>query len=196
MQKARPFHSLPDLVQRTRLPRPQLEALILAGALDCFGERRALLWEMAGAYRTAQRPPALALPTADEHAQLRPLQPAERLAGEYAATGITVAAHLSSLRHAAFAAAGTRQIASLRTLRNGQPVTVGGVIVTVQRPPTAKGMCFLALEDSSGLVNIVVPPQVYAQYRSGCRAPFALVCGRLQLDGGAVHVVAQRVEPV
>ena len=57
-------------------------------------------------------------------------------------------------------------------------------------------MCFLALEDSSGLVNIVVPPQVYAQYRSGCRAPFALVCGRLQLDGGAVHVVAQRVEPV
>ncbi|GBL38666.1 error-prone DNA polymerase [Anaerolineaceae bacterium] len=196
LERARPFHSLLDLVQRTRLPRPQLEALILAGALDCFGERRALLWEMAGAYRTAQRPPALPLPTADEHAQLHPLQPAERLAAEYAATGITVAAHLSSLRRAAFAAAGTRQIASLRTLRNGQPVTVGGVIVTVQRPPTAKGMCFLALEDSSGLVNIVVPPQVYAQYRSGCRAPFALVCGRLQLDGGAVHVVAQRVEPV
>ena len=56
-----PFRSLPDLVRRTRLDRPHVEAMVLSGALDDVGERRQLLWDIAEAYRLAKRPRELPL---------------------------------------------------------------------------------------------------------------------------------------
>ncbi len=43
------------------------------------------------------------------------------------------------------------------------------------RPPTAKGFCFLALEDPDGMVNVVVPPAVYKQCRQAIQGAFVIV---------------------
>ena len=56
-----PFRSLNDLVRRTQLDRPHVEALVLSGALDYLGERRQLLWDIAEAFRLAKRPRELTL---------------------------------------------------------------------------------------------------------------------------------------
>ena len=194
-----PFRSLAGLLRRTALPRPTVESLLLAGALDYLhpsGDRRQLLWELAEAYRTATGPPPLALPTRAEGVPLPPMTAAEQLATEFAVTRVSARRHLTDLRRKIFARAGALPVVQLSGLRDGQRVTVGGMVVARQRPPTARGICFLALEDSSGLLNVVVYPDIYAQHRAGCRAAFALIRGQLQLEHSAVHLVAHEVVAV
>lgn len=191
-----PFHSLADLVRRTQLDRPHVEALVLAGALDHFGERRQLLWDLAEAYRLAKRPRELSLRSPDERAQLPPMDRTERLVTAYAATGVSLDAHLTELRRDAFTKAGAISITSLAQVKHGQRVKIGGLLVALQRPPTAKGFAFLAIEDPTGMVNVILAPDVYAQYRSALQGAFVLIEGVVQKDHGAINVVAQRIEAI
>ena len=138
----------------------------------------------------------MALPSRTEQVKLPPMTAAQRLATEFAVTGVSSRIHPTDLHRKLFARTGVIPVAQLSNLQDGQRVTVGGMVVARQRPPTARGICFLALEDSSGLLNVVVYPDVYAQHRAGCRATFALIRGRLQIKHGAVHVVAHEVEAV
>jgi error-prone DNA polymerase len=191
-----PFRSLADLVRRTQLDRPHVEALVLAGALDHFGERRQLLWDLAEAYRLAKRPRELPLHSPDERAQLPPMDRTERLVTAYAATGVSLDAHLTELRRDAFTQAGATPIASLAQVKHGQRVKIGGLLVALQRPPTAKGFAFLAIEDPTGMVNAVLAPDVYAQYRSVLQGAFVLIEGVVQKDHGAINVVARQIEAI
>ncbi len=197
-RQRRPFASLRDLVQRTGLERRHVEALVLAGALDYVGERRQVLWDLAEAYHLARRPQQapLNLSAADLHADLAPLDESARLAAAFAFTGAALDAHLTTLRRDAFTRAGARPSRELRRLKHGQPVTIGGVIVARQRPPTANGVCFLAVEDADGIVNVVVLPDVYARDRLAARGVFVIVQGVVQWDGGAIHVIAQALAAV
>jgi error-prone DNA polymerase len=72
-------------------------------------------------------------------------------------------------------------------------VRVAGWAVVRQRPPTAKGHLFITLEDEEGLMNLIVRPQVYEQYRAALRnAPLLWVEGRLQREGEAMSVLVHR----
>jgi error-prone DNA polymerase len=82
---------------------------------------------------------------------------------------------------------------ALPDLRDGCKVWVGGVVVSRQRPPTAKGTAFLALEDEGGLINVVLRREVYEASRKALRSPFVVVEGRLQRRGEAISVLARRV---
>ena len=191
-----PFASLADLVQRTSLERRQVESLVLAGALDYAGERRQLLWDIAEAYHLARRPPELPLRSRDEPVQLRPMDAGKRMVTTFAATGVSLDDHLTALRRDAFTRAGARPISALAQLRDGQAVRIGGLIAARQRPPTAKGVCFLAVEDPDGIANVVVLPEVYARCRQAVRSAFVIVDGVVQRDHGAIHVVARAVHEV
>ena len=191
-----PFHSLSELLRRTEIPRPMAESLILAGALDYLqqdGNRRQLLWDLTNAYRIARVPPALELPDNDTRVQLTPMTADQSLITELVTTGVSTHRHPADLYLKIFVSAGAIPAAQLYNLRDGQPVTVGGMVIARQRPPTAHGICFLALEDSSGIINLVVYPDVYNKHRTGCRADFALIHGRMQIKHGAAHVVAHEV---
>lgn len=65
-------------------------------------------------------------------------------------------------------------------MRDGQKVKIGGLIVARQSPPTAKGFHFLAVEDSHGMLNVIVAPKVYDEYRLAMRATFVVIEGMLQ----------------
>jgi len=191
-----PFRSLNELVRRTQLDRPHVEALVLAGAFDHLGERRQLLWDLAEAYRLAKRPRELPLRSPDEQARLPAMDRSERLMTSYAATGVSLDAHLTELRRDVFTRAGAISIGDLSKLKSGQGVKIGGLLVAVQRPPTAKGFAFLAVEDASGMVNVIVAPPVYEQCRAAVHSAFVLVEGVLQKDHGAINVVAQQIDAV
>lgn len=81
----------------------------------------------------------------------------------------------------------------LAQMPDGAKVWVGGVVVSRQRPPTAKGTAFLALEDEGGLINVVLKPEVYEASRKALQSAFVVVEGRLQRRGEAISVLAQRV---
>ena len=71
------------------------------------------------------------------------------------------------------------------------------MVITRQRPGTAKGFVFLTLEDETGLVNVIVNPAVYERYRRLIRSSTALVIeGTLQREQGCVDILAKRFWPL
>jgi DNA polymerase III alpha subunit len=83
----------------------------------------------------------------------------------------------------------------LLKLRPGIKVKVGGLVADgLRRPPTANGTSFLRLEQSDGILDVVVSPQVYTACREALHAAFLVVEGKLQRNGPNLTVVAQRVK--
>ena len=90
---------------------------------------------------------------------------------------------------------GALSSADLARCRGGERVVAAGLVITRQRPSTAKGTTFLLLEDEHGTANVIVPPAVDARDREATRhGAFVLVLGRAERDGPLVNVVARRVE--
>mgnify|MGYP003353144210 FL=1 len=59
---------------------------------------------------------------------------------------------------------------------------------------TAKGTVFLALEDETGIANVVVTPQLFEERRRVItQEPALRVTGRLQNRAGVIHVKADRI---
>jgi len=68
-------------------------------------------------------------------------------------------------------------------------------VVARQRPETAKGFIFVLLEDEAGMVNVIVRPDVYEQYRTAVRGePLLWVRGKLAKDDGTVNVLAEEAQ--
>ena len=76
-------------------------------------------------------------------------------------------------------------------------VTVAGLVTHRQRPPTARGVVFISLEDETGMVNVICPPQVWERHqRMATAAPALLIQGRIERVGGAVNLVADALRPL
>ena len=71
---------------------------------------------------------------------------------------------------------------------------VAGAVVVRQRPGTAKGFVFLNLEDETGLINVIVRPQLFHRYRLLTGEPFLFVEGRLQHQDDVISVRAERLQ--
>ena len=52
-----------------------------------------------------------------------------------------------------------------KTLPDGKPVRVAGIVLVRQRPGTAKGITFVTLEDETGTANLIVRPAVWRRCR-------------------------------
>lgn len=203
-----PFRSLFDFVHRTGLRREAVENLIRAGAFDGLGlNRRQLLWQLGlfdGGLARARltRLPAvrqlrLGLPTGQDEVELEDFSDFERMAADYEVMRLSPEAHpMSFLRQGL----GSRITSSrqLRSLAPRQRVETAGLVVCRQRPGTARGIVFLLLEDEHGLVNVLVPPQLYEERRVEVRScGFLLVRGILEGHSGAVPMLrATEVAPL
>ncbi|MDX2261411.1 MAG: PHP domain-containing protein [Gemmatimonadales bacterium] len=72
---------------------------------------------------------------------------------------------------------------------------VAGLVICRQRPGTAKGFVFLTLEDETGLVNVVIRPDLFErQALLISRSPLLLVRGDLQVEAGVVNIRARECE--
>jgi len=86
---------------------------------------------------------------------------------------------------------------ALEVQRNRARISVAGVITHRQRPGTAKGVYFLNLEDETGLLNIVVLPDIWAKHRLVVRkSPALVIHGRLEFYDGVTNIVAHDFEPI
>jgi DNA polymerase III alpha subunit len=79
-------------------------------------------------------------------------------------------------------------------MKNKQNLRVAGLVGIVQKPPTAKGMCFITLEDEFGFMNVVIDPEVYQKYREAIYASSLLeICGKLERRGDLINIKATQV---
>ncbi len=125
---------------------------------------------------------------------LSPMSPLERMTADYAGTSLTIGPHPMTLRRRDLAARGIQRAIDLPRGRTGQRVRTGGMVITRQRPGTAKGFVFLTLEDETGIANVIISPDLYARDQATiASAPFLLVDGILQNIDGVTSVKADRV---
>ena len=118
----------------------------------------------------------------------------ERLVADYAGTGLTIGRHPMALRREDLAMRGVVRAIDLRHARQGRVVRVAGMVITRQRPGTAKGFVFLTLEDETGIANIIVRPDLFARDRLVIvEEPFLIVEGVLQNQDGVTAVRAEAV---
>lgn len=192
-----PYTSVDDLIARTGVRRDELATLAEIGALNALGyDRRSALWQIEKAIRPAgelfEREH-----TERAEAPLPPMTPSERLMVDYAGTSLTIGPHPVAHRRAELALRGVLRASDLPRGRHGRRVRVAGAVITRQRPGTAKGFVFLTLEDETGIANIIVRPDLYAeQRRMIVGAPYLLVEGTLQIQEGVTSVKADRVAPL
>src|SRR5690606_798923 len=94
-------------------------------------------------------------------------------------------------------AAGVLATWQVKQAQAGQRVAVAGRVVVRQRPSTAKGIVFVSLEDESGLLDLVIRPDVYAQVRTVLRdQPLVVATGLVQRSGAAVNVLVHSLAPL
>jgi error-prone DNA polymerase len=200
LQPAGRFRSIEDVVQRTGLRRDELATLADIGALNAFtNERRSALWQVERAVRPAgelftERPER---PERPERSPLASMTPSERLQADYAGMGLTIGPHPMALRRSELSLRGVLRATDLPRARNGRRVRVAGMVITRQRPGTAKGFVFLTLEDETGISNIIVRPDLYDRERTAVVGhPFLMVEGVLQHQDGVLSIRAERVEGI
>jgi error-prone DNA polymerase len=126
--------------------------------------------------------------------QLEPLKPWETIVENYRSTGINLGRHPMELLRDSLGE-GVVLSSALKRTEDGAVVEVAGLVVARQRPPTAKGITFMLLEDEKGTVNLVLPPSIYEQRRSEVRvAPLVLARGRLERREGVTNVIVIDLE--
>lgn len=189
-----PFADLADLCRRghTFLTPEATTALVAAGACDGWGvPRRHLLWALPATWRGAT---GLPLPVA---AVLLPDETLpERVASEAWATGLPLTIHPVATQRPLLTQTGVLPIAALDTVPEGASVTVAGLAVVAQQPPTAKGVLFLSLEDETGLANAILAPAVANTQRAALFAtPVVLATGRIQRRGATTNLLVQTIAP-
>jgi error-prone DNA polymerase len=136
------------------------------------------------------------LETSDQRLSPLPsMSDSARLRADYAGTGLTIGPHPMALCRSEMALRGVLRAADLAQQRHGRRVRVAGMVITRQRPGTAKGFVFLTLEDETGVSNIIVRPDLFDRERmTVIRRPFLLVEGVLQHQDGVLSVRAERLE--
>ena len=196
------FRSLDDLVTRTGVRQDELRTLAEIGALAGFGgDRRTALWQADRAGRAAgpllrdkgrEESQGSEAPT---QSPLPSMSLADRIRADYEGTGLTIGPHPMAILRASLATRGVARAIDLPKSRAGRRVRVAGAVITRQRPGTAKGFVFLTMEDETGLSNVIITPDVYAQFkRTVVDEPYLLVEGTLQNQDGAVSVKAERID--
>jgi error-prone DNA polymerase len=186
---AAPPGSVAQAAQAGRLTREEVERLAHAGAFAALGlTRREALWQASAAERDPRsllagiRPEPAAVP-------LPAMTAWEETAADYAATGLTTGPHVMAHLRPGLASAGVLATRDLARLRDGATVRVAGHVIVRQRPGTAKGMCFLTLEDETGTANAFLTPPLYERFRVLLNtSPLLEVAGRLEQREDVIHV--------
>ncbi len=193
-----PYEDIPDLQKRARITAPIVRRLAEADAMrSMFIDRRQALWE-AKALRDAPDLP-LFQDTRDEGREVTvplPVMPVcEQVVADYQTTRLSLKAHPMAFLRKSMRKQGFMDTAQLKHTRPWQKVKMAGLVLIRQKPGTAKGVCFITIEDEVGVANIVVWPKMMEAYRKVVmQSRLLMIEGYVQRDVEIIHVVAQHLE--
>ena len=193
-------YSVPqDIRRRAGLPRRPLELLAAADAFRSMGlDRRVALWSVRGETPGHTLPLFAAADIAEqggEPATQLPLMPrSEHVIQDYQTTRLSLKDHPLVFLRDRYARMGVSTTIEACGQSNGRRVQTAGVVLVRQRPGSASGVCFITLEDETGIANLVIWPNVFARYRSVVMgARILLVKGRVQTADNVTHIVANQL---
>jgi error-prone DNA polymerase len=189
------YADIRDFVLRTQLPKDILESLAAVDAFACFGlSRRAAFWEIqrlgnlvaAGGLERGMTvdEPAVALPAM--HAR-------EEASADFWGLGLSPRYQIMQFYRPQLEAMRVRRACDLKALPNRLVLKVAGLVTTRQQPGTAKGFVFTTMEDETGLINVIIRPDIYQRYRPIARDEATVIVeGVLQKQDGHINLLARR----
>jgi DNA polymerase III subunit alpha len=211
-----PFTSIWEFCERVDpqvVNKRALESLVKCGAFDSTGETRKGMHDaLEGALGHGSRThddrlsgQSSIFDLGGEVAEWRPppiskeeWEKADKLSYEKEALGLYVSEHpLSGIRDA-LRRKTDAQIVELERRRDGDVVTVGGIVGALRQTTTKKGdpMVFMRLDDVSGSVEAIVFNSVYGAARDLLEADRILVVkGRIDHKEGETKIIAMEVAP-
>jgi error-prone DNA polymerase len=199
----RPYSSVEDLRTRSGVPVHAIQRLAAADAFRSMGlDRREALWDSRALKQAPDLPLFNHAEARDEGAEnqpaLLPVMPlAEHVVNDYQTTRLSLKAHPMRFLREHYASRKFVTADRLKTIRDGKRLSMAGLVLIRQRPGSAKGVCFITLEDETGIANLVVWPDVFDKQRKivmGAR--LMAVHGIVQKDAedGVIHLVARQLE--
>ncbi len=196
-----PYIDIEDLRIRSGLSVATVERLAAADAFRSLGlDRRQALWDARALKQAPDLPLFTFAEERDEGAEIPVTLPAmpvcEHVVADYQTLRLSLKAHPLSFLRPDYTARGFARASDLAGRTSGSAVKLAGVVLIRQRPGSAKGVCFITLEDESGVANLVVWPDVMTRYRKVIMSARLIeVQGHLQCDpdSGVIHVVASRL---
>jgi error-prone DNA polymerase len=194
------FASIDDLARRVpELQKDEMARLAEVGALNPLesqrhdAHRRDALWKATRAARTVG-PLLEEVPETDAASPLARMTIHERLHADYQGTGVTVGRHPMAHHRKEMRAMGVTPASELPYVPPGGWVRVAGCVIVRQRPGTAKGILFISMEDETGITNIIVSKDLFAENRLVVLSnPWLLIEGPVQNVDNVIHVQAKRI---
>ncbi len=198
--RSEPFDSLRDLAALARLNGRTIRSLAAADAFRSMGlDRRAALWESKALHDAPNLP--LFQSGRDEGTEpltrLPQMPLCEQVVADYQTLRLSLKAHPMAFLRASMTRQGFVCAADLPRKLNGSRLKLAGLVLVRQRPGSAKGVCFITLEDETGVANLVVWPKVMATFRKVIMTARLLqVTGCLQRDpgSGVTHIVVESLQ--
>lgn len=195
-----PYKDVDDLKSRARVDMKAVRSLSAADTMRSMGiDRRQALWQA----QTLKDAPSLPI---FDHADISargpdpkvalPAMPkAEHVVADYQTLRLSLKAHPLMFYRASLRQQGFASSADLSRMYHGQKVSLAGLVLVRQKPGSAKGVCFITLEDETGVANLVIWPKMFKFYRRTIMsARLMVVHGRVQTDGRVIHVVADDLQ--
>ncbi len=206
-----PYTSLGDFLARIKdrsLNRKSLESLIMAGALDRFADRGVMMAQVNELLefnkhhaQQGEDQTSLFMGSANMHdISLKPFPPApmdQKLTWEKELLGLYVSGHPLDTYRELFEKHDT-SIAGVKTEpKEGWPVVVAGIIEDIRMIKTKKNddMAFLKLQDLTGVMEVVVFPKVYQEYKQFIKTDTCVAMkGKLSLRNNEVGMLVERIK--
>ncbi|MGE7775915.1 error-prone DNA polymerase [Chitinophaga sp. NPDC101104] len=177
-----------------------IEKLAEADAFRSIGiDRRRALWEAAA---LTDRPTGMfagqAVETKPEsQLQLPLMTDAQHVVQDYATTSLSLKAHPLNFLRPRLEMLGAVTSAALEALGQGAFVKLAGLVLVRQRPPTAKNVTFITLEDESGSYNLIVYEAVFEKFKHAIlQADLLLIEGKVQREQKVMHIVVSAAHDI
>lgn len=191
--RKKPFTHINEL-RDTGISDAVMERLADADAFRSIDlERRQALWESSvkdvpkalfkGQHASAET----------EKVELPKMHLSEHVVRDYASMAFSLKAHPVSFIREKLNLLHILSTADLKNGKNGQLIKVAGLVLVRQRPGTAGGICFMTIEDETGVGNLVIFQSLFEKFRKAIlQSKLIMVEGRLQIEGEVIHVIVRK----
>ncbi|QLC22291.1 error-prone DNA polymerase [Parasphingopyxis sp. CP4] len=194
-----PYGDVEDLKNRAGISVAAVQKL---AAADCFRsmtlDRRQALWDSRALKAAPDLPLFSFSETRDEGSEVPVMLPAmplcEHVVADYQTLRLSLKAHPFEFLRGGYEKRGFTRNVDLKDKKFGARVSIAGIVLIRQRPGTANGVCFVTLEDESGIANLVIWPDVMTRFRKVIMgARLFEVHGTVQRNEDVIHVIAVKL---
>jgi error-prone DNA polymerase len=201
VEKAGEFESIDSLWGRElKVSKSTLRTLAKADAFSSVElSRRPAHWDINALASQPAPLDSLLTKRSSGHEQALPKPTAQRdMFDDYATTGLSLKAHPLHFLRDQLKRRGSyssEQLQAKYGMKVGSRISTAGLVISRQRPGTAKGVVFITLEDETGTVNLIIRPALFESTQTvTMRSSILLAEGKLERIGEVVYMDVERLE--